>query len=846
MWITFIILVILVILLQCTKSYEGFDLPADKSAHDKFVEESHKKFNELSNTIDITRPVVSDSKLLDSAINVLEATPSETYSFRVINNYPIPDLSSDTISKIAMCESHPSDCSAFDNPIFRENCGVSFDNAGMNSSGRMVASGLFVSPADRKKQNDEFELVKSTGSAPYDPYKVFQPTMGTANPGTFAINKAQCQIVKEKVDCETKQSFNSPNCVQCYTSQKFSRIDPTTQRIPSSVYLYGNGKASVNATASAFKKDMTLNPTTTSALQIPSNAEGTIFTVTVTPTDTPCYISGYLQGNTPRGTFKLDITNFIKKDKGVNYRINGTNIVNRFKSLVVIPVSGQDTLNIECIIPFSFLNVYDTDALTCDNGPIISSEMTATFLESDPCFGKKNKPGDYTLECLQARWISLGGTSKGTGYPSTKEKANDIQLFLGNPQSLDDIIEKLSVKIKQALSGLNSNGTPLSINEWNTVSMWATGIPINTPCDGPYSESGPLSKDCLSYLYFNKGASSHIKSTYENPYSSMKNQGTTYCYPQTSIDPNTPEGLKFGQSLGGVEAVRKKYNEINLLANNNIEPNDKRRNAMKQCYGVDIRMPEPQGLFICIGENVGGFNAWYSDTDLALPTMTWKSINGRNPGVIVSMSLAPTGLIVAANNIGNIYFLKNYQNNYWEQYWYGNLIHIQTDGLNIAGIDKNTNYCGRLACSDLNKPGNNWKELMPGAKVKKLVTFKNNYYCIGLDNYLWYLLNNVWVKAAPTGEFKDISLQEMSVDNILLLVGQNKLYYCDTSRFPACEYKLVPNQPTTFSTASICKNSIYAIDTNGFPWYTSHYINTNWTKMSGSKQTYPSHYIDVA
>lgn len=54
-----------------------------------------------------------------------------------------------------------------------------------------------------------------------DPYQVFQPTVGTAKPGKFALTKDDCIIVKERVDCDSKQSFDSPNCTQCYTSRTF-------------------------------------------------------------------------------------------------------------------------------------------------------------------------------------------------------------------------------------------------------------------------------------------------------------------------------------------------------------------------------------------------------------------------------------------------------------------------------------------------------------------------------------------------------------------------------------------------------------------------------------------------
>jgi hypothetical protein len=65
----------------------------------------------------------------------------------------------------------------------------------------------------------------------------------------------------------------------------------------------------------------------------------------------------------------------------------------------------------------------------------------------------------------------------------------------------------------------------------------------------------------------------------------------TYCQPGTSIDPATPEGLQFGQKLGGINAVKQTYDQINRLANDNTKRNTARSNAINQCYGVTLETP---------------------------------------------------------------------------------------------------------------------------------------------------------------------------------------------------------------------------------------------------------------
>jgi hypothetical protein len=601
--IFFIILIILTLILHYSKGYkEGFfDFPA---AHNTFVQNSQAKFNELTNTINLLNPAIpittDTANAFKIALGGIDTNPtSDTYNLTGKNTYGTPENMPNTFQQAQSCEAASNSCSAFDDPTFASNCGMSFDKKGINASGKPHIGGLFVSPSDRKQQLDRAENVLNTGSAPYDPYKVYQPTLGKAKPGTFALTKDQCTIVKEKVDCESKQTFNSPNCTQCYTSQNFARVGPDTPRIPSILYLFGNGVVTVSsANNSIMLPENTLDANNPTTIAIPADAEGTVFQINVqSPNNLPdSYVAGFIQGQTPRGTFKLDLMNLIQSDLVTNSkpRLNGSITVNGFRCLSIVPGTKQTSMNLSCLMPFSFLSMYDGDALTCDNGPIITKAASATFLESDPCFGKANQPGNYKLECLQTRWIELGGTQQGTGYPANQTTADLLQKDAnGNPLDIDDIVNNLAPKIVSALTGNDNNGKPLSLADWNSLSMWATGVPINTPCDGPNKDNGPLSQECLSYLYLNQGVNSHIGPTYSlqsTQIASMKGQNTpnTFCQPGTAIDPGTPSGLKFGQSLGGINTVKQTYDQINRLANDNTQSNSARAQAVQQCYGVSL------------------------------------------------------------------------------------------------------------------------------------------------------------------------------------------------------------------------------------------------------------------
>jgi hypothetical protein len=601
--IFFIILLILgLILKHSIGAKEGFfDLPA---SHNTFVDESKAKFNELTNTINLTNPALPVSPDSAAAFKIalggLMAQPtSGTFDFKSKNDYNIPNNIPNTFQQAKKCQDAGNSCAAFDDPTFAANCGMSFDINAIGADGKPAIGGLFISPDDRQKQIDAAANVLSTGGPPYDPYKVYQPTLGKSKPGTFALTKDQCVVVKEKVDCASKQTFNSPNCTQCYTTQNFARVGPDTPRIPSTLFLFGNGSVTVTSSNNKISLAQTnLDQQNAVQVNIPADAEGTNFTINVQPTgNSPlAFIAGFIQGQTPRGTFKLDLMSLTQSDLVTNAKphINGSITVAGFRCLTLVPGNKQTIMNLSCLVPFSFLSMYDGDALTCDNGPIITQAASATFLESDPCFGKANQPGNYKLECLQTRWIELGGTPQGTGYPSNQAAADALQKD-GNGQSLDidAIVNNLAPKMISAISGKDASGKDLSIPDWNTVSMWGTGIPINTPCDGPGGDTGPLTQECLSYLYMNQGVSSHIGPTYTSTPSqvaSMKGQDTpnTYCQPGTSIDPSTPAGLNFGQGLGGINAVKQTYDQINRLANDNTQTNSARQTAVQQCYGVSL------------------------------------------------------------------------------------------------------------------------------------------------------------------------------------------------------------------------------------------------------------------
>ena len=588
------------VVLRYTRQNDGFfdfPVPADK----KFVETTQLKVAPITNLLNPTGSVIdissNDFKKVTRSIN---ATPSsDSYLLQPVLPEKIPTSIPPTIKAAKSCEAAASTCSSFDDPIFAANCGMSFDINGTSLDGSNHRGGLYVSSDDRFDQANQFTNVREKGLAPYDPYKVYQPTIGTAEPGTFAITKDSCIVVKEKVDCSTKQTFGSPHCSQCLTSQEFSRVGPETGKLPSKLVLSGTGSCTIQSTnkkISEVHAGKQYNLQSGTVIDLPANAEGETFTIEVKSTGSPLYIAGYIEGQTPSGTFKLDLLSIIQTDlvTSIKPRISGTSTVNGKKCTNIIPGSGKKTVRLSCLIPFTFLNMFDGDALACPNGPIIMKESSAIFLESDPCFNKANKPGNYKLECLQSRWLSLGGTQQGTGYPSTQAKANAIQIDdTGKPLDINVIIDKLSVIMQRALTGKSGNDF-LSIPDWNDASMYATGIPINSPCDGP----GRGSQRCAKYLYDNKGAGKREGSTYSLPTTfASKKEGFSNLLPSQypivggPMDPMNFDGYtKCGEDI---ECIKKYFDDIVKDANDNSKKNSERKPQLAQVHGVNLQSVTP-------------------------------------------------------------------------------------------------------------------------------------------------------------------------------------------------------------------------------------------------------------
>lgn len=589
---------------------------------DEVVEAGQERFNKFMDLVNLANSPIplnpTTAAAVDSATNSLSSGNNQgvTPPFKV-PTAPSPNLG---VAQ-GVCEVVTTpDCSAFQTPAFAANCGISFDIKGSNSKGNPHRGGLFLSTEDRSSQE---QRATSLGLGPDDIQ--FVPTLGQARKGQFAVDAPTCQILQEKIQCQTTRDLTSTNCTQCFTSSEFHRLDPTTPRVvPALVFQTNATTLTINGTA------ITNIPVDTAFLPpIGGLNEGTPLVIQVggpvssNSSNQALYAAGYISATTIQGAFNLDLNALLNVDTVTGYRprLNGTsqlslNGANPVQCFNLVPQQGSSTMNLTGLMPFSFVDPSQYDARSCDNGPFVTQTASATFLNSDPCYDPaSSKPGAYSLTCLQQLFLGVGGTAAGSGYPSDATTALQLNVdpTTQKPRTLTDIGTFLSSIAVQAATGMN-NGQELSIPDWSAASVFMTGVSITSPCQNQ-PPSGPLTAECLTYLYTNGGANNSIdKSTGPTytlgiAYATQDACGNAvYCTPDGTLNPATTGGLKAGQAAGGIAGVQALYNTAHKTANDNTLPNDQRRAAIQQCYGDVLQNMNAEVFW------VGGPNGSYAFT----------------------------------------------------------------------------------------------------------------------------------------------------------------------------------------------------------------------------------------
>jgi len=620
-----ILLIIFLLFLSRKARHEGFDdivSPAVQNAlgpaHSDFIRRSAEKYNPLMNLMYVQRNPLMYMKY-DRYGNPINYTAEEAAATAnsVAQGLITPGANASdpsfNLNKKAMndilinrnsvgsaryyinnAETYKSGaCDAFDNPEFANTAGICHQG-GVDSGGNPMVGGLYISEDD--KENAEIKA-KRMNSKEVN----YTPTVGKCDPYMFSTSKEQCNNIINEMNCVKKQSFDVKGCGLCYNDDTFHYIEPQAIYNPPTFQVIGSGTLIVTSSSSP-SVTVTLS-NTPQTIEITTLNEGDVLQFNVTPDSGT--LSGYLIGQTNGGDFRIDLVRMVQSDTvtGANPRLSGMVQINGENYTVMRPGRGKDSMNLSVLNTFSFLDPSEYAAQKCGSAPYIKTAASLAKLNNSPCYKKGQLPGSYSLECLQQTFQNSGCTTDGTGYPI--DTANAQQLMVdtnGAALSIGDIAGKIYTKSISAYTGKDANGKPLSITDWNTVASFCTGKTITSPCD-TMNPGDPVSTDCLNYLWQNAGVNTKsIGTTFTsgaNVASLNDNNQDRFCTTKGTMAPIDVTGnqnetaVAAARSKGTVAAIKAFYDSIHRTANNNTLRNNERKDAVQQCYGIQLKDAPP-------------------------------------------------------------------------------------------------------------------------------------------------------------------------------------------------------------------------------------------------------------
>jgi len=528
-------------------------------------------------------------------------------------NYPLVEKSGiwKTIEK---CESiKVMDCSAFDDPEFSLNCGLCLD-IGKNHTNSPSTGGLVLLPDDKK-------TARNSNKSGFIPQYV--PSLGFCPAGKMVSTKEECIKAQRNLLCEKNGSFDLPGCAQCYSDGNFTIIDP--KETPGVIAGYGRilvvGAGILTIKEEGFdpRTNITLSPNKAFAFDLRA-AEGKNikFSVSPPPKSTDMnpinpYLAGYMLGRTFSGEWTQDLRQIVIIDEvtGRKPRSAGQALLNGVSIVKMAPGFGQTNMTISAFIPFTFVDTATKEASQCKGSPFITTQASASFLGSDPCYNKDSGPGKYNEECLQTAWVTNGCTSSGKGYPNdTTRNAVLMTAEDGSFRTINDISDYIYNLAIITATGIDQNGKKQSIQEWSNSSVLCTGNIISSPCELADSKGGTLSAECIVYLWNNEGSkklwngqNSPIGPTYYiNDAKSLFKKGSTLraCQATGTLSPVTADGsikndiIAYWQSKGDLNTVKKLMADLHRAANAQAVSDDELSPYFTQCYGnIDFAKETP-------------------------------------------------------------------------------------------------------------------------------------------------------------------------------------------------------------------------------------------------------------
>ena len=593
--------------------YKGVDGFVDNATalQAGFIEDRRKNYNPIG----ISLIAAGTEGTLGTSADGLMGTVGDKTAF------PLTKGKSGLFATISQCEAITTpDCSAFDDPNFSAKCGLCLDPAGVNSAKLGTNGGLVLLAKERN-------VARKANAGKKDRVPNYSPTIGTCPANRLVSNKAECIRLTRELQCQKSGSYDLAECSQCYDDLTYTIVtqDPSVGVITGNgtLMLVGSGKL----TYSNPGHDTVSQQLSNTPLIIPvEGPEGTRVTLSVTGVSgKPPVIAGGVFGDTQSGTFVMDLYRIVLIDTNTGRRPNTTKtqtITHESTSVTATgmrPGFGKKQMTLTVVMPFTFVDMASGQADICPKSPFVTQKASSEFLNSDPCYSKGSGPGKFSLECLQSLFVSNSCTDAGKGYP--KDAATAAMLMAnkdGSFRSLSDIADLIYNSAVTTSTGLDINGKKMSILKWSAASEFCTGVAVSSPCDMDPVDTGPLSLDCLTYLWNNAGGADPAKSTY-NPVSMASSLFKTpeapaprFCQQSGTLSPLDPNGntntnaVAHWNSLGSMNAVKAAMKEIHTNANAASLSDEARMPYFIKCYGNATLAPSPKSLAKLIQTN---FNA---------------------------------------------------------------------------------------------------------------------------------------------------------------------------------------------------------------------------------------------
>lgn len=495
---------------------------------------------------------------------------------------------------------------------FDEVCGVCL-TSGVDEEGNRFrkVQGMLVEPGNRDNALAEQE---KNGW----PYPRIGPSLGTCegapNNPVFATNAKDLSRYKARQACLNTKTLGGPDeCGLCYESDDvFSAVPSDTMTNPVSFNLQGTGTAILQVRGQTVNQKQ-LSETSPVTMELTGAKEGDTFLLDVTGTQQDmATVYGYMFSRTPKdGLYTMPLNLLVTIDDETGSSPSKSGGFYNFSDIgldvaKIRPGSGKLKMRLRGVLPFTFVQPSEFSAMDCLDAPYQKLASSANAFSTDqPCFAKGSKPGNYNDACLRQRILDAGCTNGGELYKNPKV----LNTKGGQAQTITQIYTTL-----QAISNQDMIDPE--------ATKQCSGRKIETPCD-PFiqknmkfstaltSTNANLSsqaKQCLSFLYHNKGANEATNpprvgptysglTTFRNNQRDIKN---IYCLPEGALNPDNNAsavdtlariGDKGYQSKTGVEAIKQYLTDqlglaVDGLKNANSDPD--RKAAINNCFGTTL------------------------------------------------------------------------------------------------------------------------------------------------------------------------------------------------------------------------------------------------------------------